>query len=135
MTSYQKGSNVQLSDHFNSNELDCKCPQCTTTQIDPALITALEAIRAKTGPLIITSGYRCQHHQDELRASGAETATGISQHTIGRAADVTTADSRLSGVEIETIARSVGIRAVGVAKSWAHIDLRDDKDRRWTYND
>lgn len=130
---YRKGERAQLSKYFNSSEFDCHCPQCTETEIDPRLVTLLTALRTKTGPLRINSGFRCAHYQDELRARGFETSAGKSQHELGRAADVSAADSRLSGAEIEALAREVGFRAVGVAKNWAHLDTRDDKDRHWTY--
>lgn len=130
---YKKGSNDLLSRYFVSREFDCPCPQCTETEIDPRLVTLLTALREKAGPLRINSGYRCQHYQDELRARGYETARGVSTHTTGRASDVSSTSSRLSGVEIEALAREVGFRAVGIGRTWAHLDLRDDKDRRWSY--
>lgn len=133
ISTYQKGTNVVLSTHFTLREFDCPCPQCTTTTLDANLVTKLEAIRSQTGPLKITSGYRCEHYQDELRLRGYETAIGISQHQLGRAADITGEDSQYSGTTLESFARSAGIRAVGVGRDWVHIDLRDDKYRRWTY--
>lgn len=130
---YQKGSNVQLSDHFNLREFDCPCPQCTTTQVDPQLIVNLEAIRTKAGPLKINSGYRCPSHQSELRMAGYPTAVGPSTHSEGRAADITGADLQYSGATLEAFAREAGFMAVGVAPNWIHADLRNDKVRRWTY--
>lgn len=134
VNTYQKGSNAILSTHFKSSEFDCKCPQCTETKIDSDLITLLEKIRENTGPLKITSGYRCSHYQTELRLRGYETAVGVSQHELGRAADVTGEDTEYSGAQLEQLARNAGFKAVGVGRSWVHVDLRNEKERRWTYS-
>jgi uncharacterized protein YcbK (DUF882 family) len=131
---YKKGENAVLSPHFKSGEFVCPCSNCKETKVDSDLITKLQELREKVGsPLRVNSGYRCQAYQDELRARGYETSSGISQHTLGRAADVMRADPGSNGVELEKLARLVGFKAVGVGHSWIHIDLRDDKERRWEY--
>lgn len=133
MHAYQKGSDESLSKDFKAREFDCPCDNCSQTFIDDELVLKLQELRDVLGfPLKITSGYRCDHHQEELKEMGFETAVGKSQHQEGRAADVKTGHHL--GVEIEEAARSVGFRAVGVGKSWAHVDLRDERDRRWTYS-
>jgi uncharacterized protein YcbK (DUF882 family) len=134
LLTFRKGSDAKLSDHFTSNEFDCACNSAVCeTQIDEDLITKLEALRAQTGPLKINSGYRCQAYQDELRARGYPTSAGPSTHSEGRAADVEPTNTRLAGVTIEPLARAAGFMAVGVAPTWIHVDLRNDKIRRWTY--
>lgn len=133
LNQYMKGANAALSPHFNSREFDCSCPQCTVSLIDSELIAKLEVVRGTTGPLKTNSGYRCQHKQDELRLAGYETSLGVSQHELGRAADITTPDSRFTGPELEAKAREAGFMAVGVGQYWIHVDLRNDKDRRWVY--
>ncbi len=133
LLTYPKDSNERLSTHFMLREFDCPCQVCVETILDSALISKLEALRAQTGPLRINSGYRCSNYQTELRLRGYETATGVSQHTEGRAADVMSEDSRFSGVALESFARTAGFMAVGVGGTWVHVDLRDDKERRWEY--
>lgn len=133
VTIYRKNEDAPLSSHFKSSEFDCRCPQCTTTQVDSDLVGLLEKVRERAGPLKITSGYRCQHHQDELRAAGYETAAGISQHSLGRAADIAGSNTEYSGAQLEQFARAAGFQAVGVGRSWVHVDLRSDRERRWTY--
>jgi uncharacterized protein YcbK (DUF882 family) len=130
---YKKGENVTLSPHFKLNEFQCPCSECATVEVDPDLIITLEALRSKVNhPLRINSGYRCQNYQNELRLRGYETSLGISQHTLGRAADVMSEDSRLSGVALETLARQCGFTSVGVGHNWIHVDLRPGY-RRWEY--
>lgn len=122
-----------LSEHFNSDEFDCHCGCCTQTLIDTELVNKLEAMRTLIGkPIKINSGYRCAHRQEQLRQMGFETASGKSQHELGKAADIMC--DGMTGAELDKIARSVGIKAVGVAHNWIHLDLRDDRERRWTYS-
>jgi uncharacterized protein YcbK (DUF882 family) len=131
--SYPKHSDESLSKDFKVSEFACPCDHCEETLIDDELVLRLQELREALGfPLKITSGYRCEHHQEELREMGFETAVGKSQHELGRAADVKTGHHL--GIEIEEAARSVGFKAVGVGKAWAHVDLRDDRDRRWKYS-
>jgi uncharacterized protein YcbK (DUF882 family) len=129
---YQKKEGRKLSDHFVSDEFDCPCDKCVVTLIDLSLVERLEQVRAiLSAPIRINSGYRCASYQADLRARGYETATGISQHQLGKAADIMS--EPLTGLELERAARAAGFKAVGVGGTWAHVDLRDDKDRRWEY--
>lgn len=131
---YSKESNERISDHFRIGEFVCPCTNCKETKIDSDLVDKLEALRKKIGkPLKINSGYRCENYQNELRLRGYETAVGVSQHTEGRAADVMSEDSRLSGTSLEALARSVGFTSIGVGHSWIHCDLRAGY-RRWEYS-
>ncbi len=88
-----------------------------------------EALRK---PLAITSGYRCHAYQQELKARGYETAVGVSQHELGRAADLVCPD--LTGEELARTARACGFKAVGTGRKFIHVDLRADKERAWNYS-
>lgn len=127
----KKGDHEPVGKHFAGAEFDCPCPSCVETLIDTDLIDRLDALRDRLGaPIRITSGYRCPAHQKFLAAHGFETAKH-SRHLVGEAADIWT--GKQTGEQLEAAARAVGFRAVGVAKVWVHVDLRDDKDRRWLY--
>ena len=135
MAIYKKGARTQLSTHFNQSEFDCSCDQCTITIIDPKLIDLLEKMRtALKTPIQINSGYRCAHKQEMLRIQGYETAVGISQHELGKAADLQNGISL--GFELEAAARQAGFKAVGQAQIWIHVDLRgieNGVERAWKY--
>lgn len=121
-----------ISKYFNKSEFLCPCGNCKDFEIDAELLEKLDAMRElHGGPLKVTSGYRCAAYQEQLKLRGYETATGVSQHTLGRAADVT--DGVTPGYELEDQARKAGFKAVGVGKNWVHVDLRSDKDRKWSY--
>jgi uncharacterized protein YcbK (DUF882 family) len=128
----KKGSRAKVGRYYESREFDCACPTCTETLIDTLLVERLDALREHLGcPVRITSGYRCASHQKWLTKHGFETAK-LSRHLMGEAADVWT--GKHPGKELERQARLAGFSAVGVAKVWIHVDLRDDKpNRRWEY--
>lgn len=129
---YKKGKRAQLSDHFYSTEFDCPCDDCGWTEIDPVLISQLEAMRTiKGSKLVIQSGYRCENYQQQLKLRGYETAVGISQHQLGKAADI--GDGVTPGHELEDMARRAGFLAVGVGRTFIHVDTRTGKKRSWKY--
>jgi len=99
--------------------------------VDSHLVERLDKLcELKRGKVSITSGYRCANKQEQLRLAGYETAKGVSQHELGRAADIT--DGVTPGVELEELARAAGFESVGVGKLWIHVDMRVGH-RRWTY--
>lgn len=132
---FPKGSKEKLSEYFVGSEFDCPCTECSVTLCDSRLVEKLTEVRRAIGRAIkITSGYRCASYQNNLRLRGYETATGVSQHELGRAADfVAGNDASVGGKELERLARAAGFKAVGVGNTFVHVDLRDDKERRWEY--
>lgn len=133
MNTNKKGSDQFASAHFRSSEFDCPCLECKETLIDDELLLRLDMLREYLGfPIKVTSGYRCEHYQLKLKEEGYETAAGVSQHTLGYAADIKTGHH--NGIELEIAARRCGFKAVGVGEHWIHVDLRWDRDRRWIYS-
>ena len=130
----KKGLNQKLSEHFSSNEFDCPCDLCADTNIDEDLFTKLEAMRQSLACSLRIhpgGGYRCDQYQFSLTKRGFETSKGISQHQLGKAADIST--GLHSGEELEKHAKKAGFRAIGVSANWIHVDVRNDKDRFWYY--
>lgn len=130
MLSWNKADRIQYSKHFSLQEFNCKCTNvsCVSQLLSTELLAKLERVRILYGlPIKVTSGYRCQAHQKYLAASGLETATN-SQHCLGNAADITGPDL----VKLDLLC-SQEFKAVGRAKSFIHVDLREDKTRRWGY--
>ena len=122
----------QLSTHFSLDEFKCPCGNCKIVEIDMELVDKLERLRSLLGSkLTITSGYRCQDYQDQLTLRGYETSKGTSQHTLGMAADVM--NGIATGQELAGCAVQAGFKAIGVGNNFIHVDLRADKERRWTY--
>ena len=93
-------------------------------------MTALETIRTDLEqPITISSGYRCEQYQQQLRASGYETAQGVSQHELGNAADM-----RASSMGELLLLCKRYFLSVGAARNFIHVDIRTDKPRLWAYS-
>jgi hypothetical protein len=127
---WEKGVKQPLSPNFGTHEFECPCANkaCFEQIIARTLITKLQTLRDDVGPLNVTSGYRCAAYQQDLKNRGYETATGVSQHQLGKAGDITNADLKKTLDVADTL-----FYAIGIGHTFLHVDLRDDKKRRWTY--
>lgn len=127
----EKGSNIQLSKHFNSNEMDCKCKldSCLETPIDINLIVGLEKLRSIVGPLKITSGFRCKEHNAKIGGRPK------SKHLLGEAADIQSKgmSSLAVAYEAERNVEEFRFGGIGRYQSFTHLDVRDGK-ARWGIN-
>lgn len=95
--------------------------------VTPALLEALEALRAKSGPLAVTSGYRCPRHNKAV--GGAP----HSYHVRGMAADLH--PLRITPMALALLAFDTpGIRGVGLdeARGFVHVDVRN-MPHKWKY--
>lgn len=132
---WEKGRDMRLSSYFYANEFECKCSysSCRDQKISVDLVAKLTKIRAELGsPIIVTSGFRCQEKQKELINRGYEAApVGTSQHEQGKAADITPLD-KTKLVELKNLAAE-HFMALGLANTFVHVDMRNDKIRRWKY--
>lgn len=130
---WNKGEKLALSANLNTSEFSCQCKHtdCIEQKVDIELIKKLQSIRDWISlPLKVTSGYRCAKHQEDLRKAGVETATSVSQHELGKAADIKC--TSLTTGELAQKAEKF-FDAIGVSNSFVHVDMRSDKKRRWGY--
>lgn len=110
-----------MTNYFSRKELECKC--CGVCLISDDLIMRLNQAREMAGiPFIITSGYRCQRHNEEV--GGVPT----SAHTKGLAVDIAFKNSN----QCFKIVRSLydaGFKRIGInfAKSFVHCDIDTSK--------
>jgi len=130
---FRKNDESQVSKYFKAHEFDCPCLKCETTLIDSELVLKLDKMREAAGsPLKITSGYRCPDHQAALKAKGYETAPGISQHELGKAADVVCLGVTRTGQDLEKYAVKAGFKRLGVGLAFIHVDVKEGSNR-WQY--
>lgn len=130
---WNKGEKEALSANLSTSEFSCQCKysDCIEQKADVELINKLQLIRDWIKlPLKITSGYRCSKHQKDLGESGIQTAKGLSQHELGKAADIKC--SSLTSGELAQKAENF-FQAIGIANSFVHVDLRGPEKRRWSY--
>ena len=113
--------------YFEINDFDCQ--ETGANQMEDEFIYKLDHLRGVCGwPFIITSGYRDPSHSLEIKKPN-----GGGTHTKGIAADikVTTGKQRY---EIVKHALALGFTGVGIAKTFVHLDVREDTPVIWTYS-
>lgn len=116
-----------MSKYFKFEEFACK--HCNENLMKESTIAKLDFARGFANiPFIITSGYRCNTHN---QAIGGEQE---SSHTKGRAADIKCQDGRSRWL-IVTALQKAGFNRIGVSKSFIHVDDDDTlpKNVIWTY--
>ena len=115
---------MKLSEHFDETEFACKnCKQLPEHGMDGELIQLLEAIREKTGPITVVSGYRCPAHNKAV--GGARS----SQHMLGTAADIQIlgfTPRQVASVAQQLMPVKGGI---GIYPTFTHVDVRRNKAR------
>lgn len=124
--------------HFSARELSCKCGgrYCRGEYFhDAEFLDGLEALRLYVAaPLVVTSGHRCERHNDSPQVGGASR----SMHKIAVAGDIS-----IHGHDPARLARgavSAGFRGIGFGVSFLHLDMRatrtafhyPDGQRDWT---
>lgn len=125
------GARLRLSKDFTSDEFEDGIADYVL--IDKRLVQLLQKLRDHLiCSITITSGFRSPEKQEQLRKQGYETAKGISTHEVGSAVDIWT--GKHTGEQLERAARFVGFKSVGVGASFCHVDIREDKERRWLYS-
>lgn len=104
-----------LSQHLSRKEIACKCG-CGKDHISPDLVALFERIRARVGPLTVTSGVRCPKHN---RAQGGK---ADSAHVTGLALDIacTTGTQRFALIRV---AMEEGCNRIGVHPLFIHLDV------------
>jgi len=133
--SWSKDADTWINRYFHSKEFSCQCEYdtCKTQRIAADLINRLTKLRErKNTPMRITSAYRCQRHQNDLRRSHANTIVAkVSRHSLGTAVDVAFPSLRIEEWLDDALEAFEG---VGIATNFIHLDIRDDKKKsRWNY--
>lgn len=132
---WRKGEVKKVSEHFSTKEFSCPCrlESCRLQKISVELLLKLEVVRQQVGrALQITSGFRCKGYQRELQKRGYKTAKK-SQHLQGNAADFTCRNFEGINKEVLTDLLAEQFKAIGMGNTFCHVDLRNDKVRRWFY--
>jgi len=128
---WTRGTKVTAGQYFTSTEFECQCGKCTLQQLDDGLISILNQIRAElNNPIKVTSGFRCSEHQKDLLDGGTVQTVKKSTHELGKAVDITSKDLNTLYTICEKHVKAIGD---GRSKGFIHIDMRDDKIRRWSY--
>lgn len=112
-----------MANYFSRKELECKC--CGVYLIADELLIMLNEARERAGiPFIITSGYRCAKHNENV-GGVAESA-----HTKGLAVDISFKNSNQCFKIVKALYDS-GFKRIGInfAKSFVHCDIDRSKSQ------
>ena len=120
--------------YFKMKEFRCPC--CAVADMETLFLEKIdEARHIAQIPFLVTSGWRCEKKQEELRRSGYQTSNGISPHQKGVAADIRVRNDK-ERYAIINAWFAVGGNRFGIAKNFIHLDV--DFDRRpyvtWMYS-
>ena len=111
--------------YFKIEEFNCN--YSGNNKMDERFLEKLDALRHECDfPFYITSGYRSPNHPAEARKEKPGT------HSQGIAADIFISDVEKRYLIVKK-AIEMGFTGIGVAKSFIHVDTRDDSPRIWTY--
>lgn len=101
-------------DYFQMNEFACK--HCGKNEMDRDFIHKLDEARNTAGvPFVITSGYRCEEHNEAVGGSPT------SSHMKGHAVDISCTDSRTRWLIIGALFEA-GINRIGIGENFIHCD-------------
>jgi len=117
---------MRLSQYFKRSEFECQCG-CGQDTVDYELIRVLEALRAHTGPIFISSGNRCVKHNMDV--GGALN----SYHVISKAADIVVKGNTPAEIYHHLNLRYPDQYGIGLYSGWVHLDVRKEK-ARWDEN-
>jgi len=116
-----------MSKYFKREEFECPC--CKVNLIQDELVEVLDRARAIAGvPFVITSGYRCKSHNEEVGGSPT------SSHLKGVAIDISVKDSHSRQLILKALL-DVGFSRIGIAQTFIHADIDREKQPEviWVY--
>lgn len=117
---------MRLTKDFQLGEFECPCGcQTDGVPMDVGFMVSLQKVRDIYGkPMRINSGYRCAAHNAAVGGSVT------SQHLLGIAADIH-CPSAEDKYNLVNAAMAVGMRGIGIYKTFVHLDLRKGEVSVW----
>ena len=120
--------------YFNYTEFDSPDELGSGKNMSHKILEMLDLAREKYDkPIKITSGYRTQAYNEDLKARGYK-ASKNSSHLKGLAVDILCNNSK-DRFELVDILLDVGFNRIGIANTFIHVDIDEDKPTHliWTY--
>ena len=120
--------------HFSFQEFDSPDQKGSGKNMDKAFLDMLDFTRdLYAKPMKITSGYRTEAYNEDLKARGYK-ASPNSSHLKGLAADIACDNSADRWDLIDSLIKA-GFNRLGVADTFIHVDCDPDKEPFliWTY--
>ena len=120
--------------YFNYTEFDSPDELGSGKQMSEKILDMLDVAREKFDkPIKITSGFRTEAYNQDLKARGYK-ASSKSSHLKGLAVDIHCNNSK-DRFELVDILLDVGFNRIGIANTFIHADIDEDKPSHviWTY--
>ena len=120
--------------YFTYSEFDSPDVDGSGQMMDKEFLSMLDAAREIYGkPRVITSGFRTENYNEELRKRGYK-ASGKSSHLKGLAADIGCTNSPDRWDLLDSLMKA-GFNRIGIANTFIHVDIDPDKPPFliWTY--
>ncbi len=120
--------------YFNYTEFDSPDELGSGKQMSEKILDMLDLAREKFDkPIKITSGFRTEAYNQDLKARGYK-ASSKSSHLKGLAVDIHCNNSK-DRFELVDILLDVGFNRIGIANTFIHADIDEDKPSHviWTY--
>ena len=113
-----------VDNYFTDAEMKCKC--CGKIEMDPEFMGRLNTARAYADfPFSITSGYRCERHNRDVKSTS-------NNHVVGKAADILCQGSVKRFDMIDAMMRA-GMLGIGCGMGFIHCDINRKERMFWTY--
>ena len=122
-----------LTKNFSSDEMRCRCG-CDICNVDEMFMSKLQTVRSLLEtPIVIASGCRC--HKHNINCGGGAMSDHITTSFIKcEGVDVRCNNSALRLKIIQT-ALLVGIKRIGIAKTFIHLGTKKSNPQNviWVY--
>lgn len=118
------------SKYFAPKEFKNCTPSCSIDDMAQGFLNTMDALREKAGiPIVINCAYRSQEWETK------HNRPGTSSHCKGIAVDIR-CNSLQNRFKIVSAALAIGIRRIGIAPTYIHIDGDNQKSRdvMWIYD-
>jgi len=121
--------------NFKLEEFDSPDFKGSGKNMDANFMQLLDRARTEAGiPFKINSGYRTESHNAKVGGKPKTNTSKGSSHMYGLAADIACTDSVTRSTIIAALIK-VGFKRIGIAKTFLHTDLDNDKPNAiWLYS-
>ena len=121
--------------NFKLEEFDSPDFKGSGKNMDANFMQLLDRARTEAGiPFKINSGYRTESHNAKVGGKPKTNTSKGSSHMYGLAADIGCTDSVTRSTIIAALIK-VGFKRIGIAKTFLHTDLDNDKPNAiWLYS-
>jgi len=121
--------------NFKLEEFDSPDFKGSGKNMDADFMQLLDRARTEAGiPFKINSGYRTESHNAKVGGKPKTNTSKGSSHMYGLAADIGCTDSVTRSTIIAALIK-VGFKRIGIAKTFLHTDLDNDKPNAiWLYS-